>query len=255
MSTDTTHVMLSVPVDVSPVAEEELEQVLRRYLDGQPTSVNEDCTQLEQVTSRHVDPLRGACLLCRELGIPMRLHGISAGLERVLKVLHARHFFGTSVGATAKSSLEGAPNQPAGDVRGTYADEFSSSIKNIRDAQERFLHFLKDIHVPPMTEFELRTVFYEVLGNICLHSGMPSGERIAVSAHADNTKIVLTFADRGIPFDPIRDAPEIDLRVAARGGRQRGFGIAMVRKLTDRMHYVRQHGAVNLLTIEKRWKP
>jgi len=217
-----------------------------------PRSLQLDCSSLTQVSSRHVNLLWQAHLACTEAGVEMMLHEPSDGLIRVLRVLDLFHFFRLDDTCMVRHLREAAKPALTSGNR-AYSDEFTAQPDKIDRAMGGFVEYLQQLRLPDMEAFELRTVFYEVAMNISGHGGIDSQERIVFSAVTDDEKMVMTFADSGVAFDPTVTRPAVDLRAAARGRQRRGFGLAMVSKLTDRMDYVRVHDAINLLTLEKRW--
>jgi len=243
---------LSVPTTISGRSEDEFENHLRRLLGNAPKIVTLDCANLEQVSSRHVNLLWQAHLACEEAGVDLKLHRPSAGLIRVLQVLDLFHIFNLDDTCIARQLRE-AVRPTLDGANGTYSSDFTTDVRSVDEAVEAFIEYIGGLRLPEMTAFELRTVFYEVAMNITNHGAVGSREKVVFSAVIDDERIVMTFADSGRSFDPTVMTSKVDLRKAARGRQRRGFGLAMVSKLTDRMEYVRVHDAINLLTLEKRW--
>lgn len=69
---------------------------------------------------------------------------------------------------------------------------------------------------------------------------------IAVSMKLFKDRAILVFEDNGEPFDPLSDAEDIDTSDS-----DGGFGIRIVRDLSDEQHYERLDG-INRLTVEKK---
>ena len=66
---------------------------------------------------------------------------------------------------------------------------------------------------------------------------------------SDNSRVVLTFVDKGIKFDPLsKEDPDTTLPVEDRG--IGGLGIFMVKKIMDEVQYRYENGK-NILTIRK----
>ncbi len=244
---------LYVPGDGTDTSREEFERSVRAFLSTEPPVLTVDCSRLEQVVSRHINMLWTAHLLCDEAGVRMHLREASPGLIRILHVLDLYDFFECDE-SFVRRSLQKAAGPALFDEDGrVYSDEFCPDSSGITEAQERFLAFLGELSIPEMIEFELRTIFYEVANNISGHAGVSPRDLVIFAATVNSERITMTFADSGMPFDPVAGAPEVNLREAAVNGQCRGFGLAMVKKMTDDMKYVRKHDAINLLTLEKRW--
>jgi serine/threonine-protein kinase RsbW len=70
---------------------------------------------------------------------------------------------------------------------------------------------------------------------------------IALTLRAEGQSVALEIADDGRPFDPLQQAapqPAKDLETARVGG----WGIPMMRRFSDEMHY-RRAGTRNVLTL------
>jgi sigma-B regulation protein RsbU (phosphoserine phosphatase) len=86
--------------------------------------------------------------------------------------------------------------------------------------------------------------------NYAYEEGEPRFLRVGVSV--ENGSAILTFADRGKPFDPTA-APSPDVELSADERDFGGLGIHMVRFLADEMSYERTENE-NILTVKKRLK-
>lgn len=236
----------TVLTDDSSVA---FESRLRQALDGGTTLLYLDCSRLEQVTSRHINALWSAYQKCKSAGIVPRLWSASPGLLRILDKLDLSEFFVDLDKTQPFASVDVAGRQEVN--RGEYRDVFLSESDEINSAIHRFMTFLNGIHVPDLTAFELQTVFYEVAMNIGYHSEGPGRPSIAVTAESSDKTLQLTFMDDGKAFDPTQYMQGLDFAEAARRHQRRGFGIAMVAKLADRVTYRRQDNRMNVLIVEK----
>ena len=91
----------------------------------------------------------------------------------------------------------------------------------------------------------------ELFGNI-VHYAYP-GENGEATVQFDfdeaNRDVSITFADGGVPFDPLQSA-DPDVSLSAEERKVGGLGIYMVKKSMDRMAYHRKDG-LNILTIYK----
>jgi serine/threonine-protein kinase RsbW len=98
---------------------------------------------------------------------------------------------------------------------------------------------------------DLNLAFEEAFTNVLTRGFRDPGEHeIQVELTFENGIVCLTVEDGGIPFNPL-EAPDVDV-TAPLGERQiGGLGIYMVRKLMDRVDYVRE-GNRNRLRMEKR---
>jgi serine/threonine-protein kinase RsbW len=100
----------------------------------------------------------------------------------------------------------------------------------------------------PDFAWRLRLALDEIVSNIVTHGGA-GGEvpGVRLSFRRDGSRIEVTIADEGPPFDPLaHPAPDVTLPLEAR--EPGGLGIALVRALFDEVTYERtSHN--NVLTL------
>ncbi len=103
-----------------------------------------------------------------------------------------------------------------------------------------------------LVPFEI--AFDEVVTNICRYAWQDAGQHaIEVAAVLDGDRVVVTFSDDGIAFDPLAGAPvglDDDIEEREIGG----LGIHLVRELMDELRYVRD-GSCNRLILTRRLVP
>lgn len=236
MLTKTTdHPSIPVPRDLTKSGMGDFEQKLNELLKEGPAIVAVDCGDLRQVTSTHIQCLWVAYQICEETSIPFYLKSPSRTLLRVLNILDIADFFRSEETCLGKF----------------YTDEFVPQADAIELASEKFCRFLISVPVDEIAVFELRTIFYEVATNIRLHSEMNSSEKIVFSAITDSTALRLTFTDSGKAFNPLEHDSPNDLRDMAKLGRRRGLGITMIKKIADKVSYVRHNNAHNVLIVDR----
>jgi anti-sigma regulatory factor (Ser/Thr protein kinase) len=113
-----------------------------------------------------------------------------------------------------------------------------------------------DLTEAALTPFEI--AFDEVLTNICRYAWTDAGQHVilveaVIDGPAGDATVSITFADDGVPFDPLATAaPSLDDDIDER--RMGGLGIHLVRELMDEVRYVRA-GPSNRLTLIKRLAP
>jgi anti-sigma regulatory factor (Ser/Thr protein kinase) len=226
------------------------------------------CAHLDYVSSGHIGLLWAARQSCLETGARLTLSDVPASMARVLRVLDLEEVLGHSETGTTMAVADDVSRRQA--TSGTPWEltirpgEFSEGLR-------RYLSCLEAWGLSGDVVFELRSVFYEVVQNIIAYSGQTDGDVITVRGRLSKTPphaplsgdstgdfadrgrnglAMLTFIDAGVPFDPTRAPVQSNFQAAARERRHRGFGLAMIRKLTDRIEYQRA-GNENVLTIEK----
>lgn len=121
-------------------------------------------------------------------------------------------------------------------------------LTEIEHARLALLEFLAPANLTGRTIYRLELILEEVLGNIIRHAftSLPPAAIVLVATVAARD-VVLTFEDRGKPFDPL-DVPEPDRRTDTGATKVGGWGISLVRRFADRIYYERRDGR-NLLEI------
>ncbi|MBU0985478.1 MAG: ATP-binding protein [candidate division Zixibacteria bacterium] len=223
-----------------------------RVLDNRPPGIVLECVALEQVVSSHINLLWQAYLACKESGTGIKLKNASPGLVRILRVLDLYDFFIEGTG-TSKIRLADYVPEEVTARSDSFRCDFPATAEAVDDALTGFLAFLDKLGLPEILKFELRTVFYETAMNIVDHSGLTSDCTIGFEARSNPMKIDLVFRDQGKPFDLSRGKVDFDFKAAARRGQKRGFGIAMIRRLTNEVAYERMAKDTNVLTLTRNW--
>lgn len=225
---------------------------LKKSLHNGISDVILNCSDLDRVTSMQIGALLAVFEYCSQKGISCRISSPKADLRRMIKVLDLG-------GVLLPSNLDDETtillsiSQPPFSREVTYKHNFTAGVTEIQDAKDRLIGFLRMEDWPESIISDICTIFYEISTNIRLYGVSDAGNNIEFSIESDKIKILMRFSDSGPPFDPTRYKAYDDIILAAKNGKTRGFGIILVRKLTDRMEYKRENGTRNILCIEKRW--
>ena len=104
---------------------------------------------------------------------------------------------------------------------------------------------------PPKLMAQVDLAVEEIFVNIARYAYHPdTGEaRIRCEAGGDPFQIVVSFADRGRPFDPL-DRADPDVSLDAERRQIGGLGILLTKKLMDDVQYEYRDGK-NILTLRK----
>ena len=242
---------IPVPVELGGRAEDQFEAHLQAALETHPATVLLDCAALQLVTSRHIELLWRTRLRCQRGAIEIRLEKPTPGLMRILSILDLAELFCCT--PSPADGFSGEPMFGHGPAKASYQDKFLPITGEVVSATERFKAFLVALPVPELTRFELRTIFYEVANNISQHGGMDKETPVSFWVEFGFGRIKMMFADTGLEFDPTAAEADFDPRTAAKKRCVRGFGIPMVRRMTDDVSYVRSADGRNILTIAKTW--
>lgn len=93
----------------------------------------------------------------------------------------------------------------------------------------------------------------EIFVNIAHYAYTPEtgNAEICFEAEEDNSAVTITFADSGIPYNPL-EKPDPDTTLSAADREIGGLGIFMVKKSMDSMEYEYKEGK-NILKISKKF--
>ena len=111
---------------------------------------------------------------------------------------------------------------------------------------------LEAVDCPLKTRMQIDTAIDEVFANIASYAyGGGSGEAVVrLELEEDPRAVVLSFADRGVPFDPLaKEDPDVSLSAEERP--IGGLGIFLVKNIMDDVSYEYRDGQ-NILRIKKR---
>ena len=96
----------------------------------------------------------------------------------------------------------------------------------------------------PKIANKINIVFDEIYANIVNYS---KATLVSVFYSIENGKLRISFADNGIPYNPLK-ASEPDVTLSAEEREIGGLGIFMVKKMTESMEYEYTDGK-NILTL------
>lgn len=103
---------------------------------------------------------------------------------------------------------------------------------------------------PLKTQMQLDVALDELLGNIVRYAYRSGTGPVTVRVEQREGAVVLTFLDRGMPYDPLeREDPDTSLSAEER--QIGGLGIYMVKRMMDSVSYEYRDGQ-NCLTVTKR---
>ncbi|MBR3307635.1 MAG: ATP-binding protein [Lachnospiraceae bacterium] len=102
---------------------------------------------------------------------------------------------------------------------------------------------------------QLKLCVEEAYLNIAEHAYTPETGSVRILAEvrrdAEGIKVILSFSDRGRPYDPLKtDLPDVGAGIGSR--EPGGLGILLIKHTADGVDYEYKNGE-NVLTIEKRY--
>lgn len=127
-----------------------------------------------------------------------------------------------------------------------------AKIENVDRVIEFINKELDDLGCPSKNKIEIDVAVDEIFANIANYAYKPNvGNATIVFDTIDNSKtVVITFIDKGTPFDPlIKKDPNIELSADER--EIGGLGIFIVKKTMDKVEY-EYRDKQNVLKITKK---
>lgn len=129
---------------------------------------------------------------------------------------------------------------------------------DVASAVERIEGMLVEAGCAPTEAQLFAAAAEEILVNVANHA-WPAGEDHVFDAWLTLTpspaglQAHLVVEDDGVPFDPTRQAPVVDIEADLEDRAIGGLGVHMVRRLTDQQHYARI-GDRNVMEIIKTFR-
>lgn len=128
----------------------------------------------------------------------------------------------------------------------------SAEIENIAEVTAFVDRQLEELDCPMKAQMQIDIAIDELFGNIAHYAYNPEvgPATVRVEVLDEPLAVVITFIDKGIPYDPLaRNDPNLSLSAEER--EIGGLGIYMVKKSMDEITYEYQDGH-NILKIRKK---
>ena len=127
----------------------------------------------------------------------------------------------------------------------------AATVENIEKVTDFVNEQLEALDCPMKAQMQIDIAIDELFGNIAHYAYNPeTGDAtVRVEVVQEPLSVVITFIDKGVPYDPLSNAdPDTGLSAEERG--IGGLGIYIVKKSMDEITYSYQDGK-NILTIRK----
>ena len=127
----------------------------------------------------------------------------------------------------------------------------AATIENIDAVTDFVNEQLEALECPMKAQMQIDIAIDELFGNIAHYAYNPDiGEAtVRVEVVEEPLSVVITFIDKGVPYDPLR-AEDPDTTLSAEERSIGGLGIFMVKKSMDEISYRYENGS-NILSIRK----
>jgi anti-sigma regulatory factor (Ser/Thr protein kinase) len=127
----------------------------------------------------------------------------------------------------------------------------AATVENIETVTDFVNEQLEALDCPRKTQMQIDIAIDELFGNIAHYAYNPDvGEAtVRVEVVGEPLTVVITFIDKGVPYDPLAKA-DPDTTLSAEERDIGGLGIYMVKKSMDDVTYEYKDGQ-NILKIKK----
>ncbi|MBQ6403561.1 MAG: SpoIIE family protein phosphatase [Oscillospiraceae bacterium] len=124
-----------------------------------------------------------------------------------------------------------------------------AKVDNLQQVLEFIDAELEQVDCPMKAQMQIDIAVEEIFVNIAKYAYAPGEGRAVIGILAEPGRAEITFADSGMPYDPLeREDPDVTLSAEER--EIGGLGIFMVKQTMDEMRYKYEEGQ-NLLTLVK----
>ena len=128
----------------------------------------------------------------------------------------------------------------------------AATVENIGIVTDFVNEQLETLDCPMKALMQIDIAIDELFGNIAHYAYHPEvgNATVRVEVTEEPLAVIVTFIDKGMPYDPLR-AAEPDITLSAEERNLGGLGIYMVKKSMDEITYEYKDGK-NILSIKKK---
>ena len=127
----------------------------------------------------------------------------------------------------------------------------AATVENIETVTDFVNEQLESLDCPMKAQMQIDIAIDELFGNIAHYAYNPEIGKATVRVEVieDPLAVVITFIDKGVPYDPLAKA-DPNTTLSAEEREIGGLGIFMVKKTMDEITYEYKDGQ-NILSIKK----
>jgi len=128
----------------------------------------------------------------------------------------------------------------------------SNRIEEIRTIEIALGEFAELKELPPEALFQIQLSLEELFTNVVSYAHDDDQEHeVEIVFSGDSETITVEIIDDGYPFDPLQDAPELDVDSSLEDRGVGGAGIRLVKQMMTELHYKRDNSRNHLTMIKK----
>lgn len=127
----------------------------------------------------------------------------------------------------------------------------SNRIEEIRTIERFLTEFSEQHDFPSDAVFQIQLSLEEIFTNVVSYGFDDDTEHdIEIVLSKNGSTITIEIADDGRPFDPLQDAPEMDVESTLEERRVGGAGIALTKTMMTDLRYHRDDGRNHLILVK-----
>ncbi len=113
----------------------------------------------------------------------------------------------------------------------------------------------EELNLDMMLSFNLNLVLEEAVTNVIMYAYPQDEEHtMTLKAWTEDGKLTFQLSDQGKPFNPIKEAPQVDTTLSAEERDIGGLGIFLIQQMMDEVEYEYKDNS-NVLTMKKNINP
>ena len=125
-------------------------------------------------------------------------------------------------------------------------------LEEIRTIEAALRGFCEESELSPETLFQIQLSLEEIFTNVVSYAHDDNQKHdVEIVLSNDGTTVKVEIIDDGIPFDPLKDAPELDVNSSLEDRGVGGAGIRLVRQMMSELQYKRDNARNHLVMVKK----
>ncbi|MDE0249761.1 MAG: ATP-binding protein [Gammaproteobacteria bacterium] len=125
-------------------------------------------------------------------------------------------------------------------------------LEEIRTIEIVLAEFADEQELPPEALFQIQLSLEEIFTNVVSYAHDDNQEHdVEIVLSKDGKAVTVEIIDDGLPFDPLKDAPELDVDSSLEDRGIGGAGIRLVRQMMSELNYKRDNARNHLVMVKK----
>ena len=125
-------------------------------------------------------------------------------------------------------------------------------LEEIRTIEIVLAEFADEQELPPDALFQIQLSLEEIFTNVVSYAHDDNQEHdVEIVLSKDGKAVTVEIIDDGLPFDPLKDAPELDVDSSLEDRGIGGAGIRLVRQMMSELNYKRDNARNHLVMVKK----